>query len=181
MALRAGTGYTLKAVRSVRLLPLVTRTGEALPSRTCAGHSPSASWIRRLFSTKDADSLVRDNIKAGVSKGLKEALGHMKNDCDSILKLSVIKSGVNAGVKESLKDYSVFIDYAEHDVDPVVKAVIEEAVTQGLNKFVNQLYRAPLKGEMMGPSLLKLALQLRKVCKVFTTSSLFMWVREWIF
>lgn len=27
--------------------------------------------------------------------------------------MSVVKSGVNSGVKESLKDYKVFIDYTE--------------------------------------------------------------------
>lgn len=157
MALRAGTGYALKAVRSVRGQPLVTRTGEALPPMNC----PSASRIGRLFSTtRDFDSLLRESIKQGVSKGLKEALGSMKTNGDSILKMSVVKSGVNSGVKESLKDYKVFIDYTELDVDPAVKAAIEDAVLQGLNKFVNQMHQAPLKGgEVKGPYLLKLVLR----------------------
>ncbi|XP_048547274.1 uncharacterized protein LOC125526667 isoform X2 [Triticum urartu] len=138
MALRASTGYAFKAVRSVRLQPLLTRAGEALPPKSCAEYGPAASRIGRLFSTgRDPDSLVRDNIKAAVSKGLKEALGHLKNDDNIILKLSIIKSGVNAAVKDSLKDHSVFIDYAEHHVDPVVKLAIEEAVLQGLNKFAD--------------------------------------------
>lgn len=168
MALRAGAGYAFKGARSVRQqFSMVTRSGEALAPKICVDYCPSAripsfSPLRfggRRFSTKDSDSLLRDSIKQGVSKGLKEALGNMKTDGDSILRLSVVKSGVNAGVKESLKDYKVFIDFAEHDVDPVVKAAIEDAVVQGLNKFVNQVHKAPLNGEVMGPSLLKLALR----------------------
>ncbi|XBJ13178.1 hypothetical protein VPH35_017577 [Triticum aestivum] len=147
------------SARSAQVHPslLHFRTVEVSGPKISASRSP---WLvgSRFFSTKESDTLLRESIKNGVHRGLKEALA--KNDGKSVLKLSVIKSGVNAGVKESLKEYHVFIDFAESDLRPEVKSAIEESVLQGLDNFVLQLHKVPPQGgQLKGPYLLKLALK----------------------
>uniref|UniRef100_A0A452ZTW1 Uncharacterized protein n=1 Tax=Aegilops tauschii subsp. strangulata TaxID=200361 RepID=A0A452ZTW1_AEGTS len=98
-------------------------------------------------SDKEPDSLLIDNVKQAVLHGLQDALGKSKNDDISGLKLSVIREGVAAALKESLSQYNICFDC--DDTDPHIRIMIQEAVEEGLKAYG---YQIPKKDSKSGES-----------------------------
>lgn len=152
MAARTALGSALKGIRAVRQ---VSRMVDVLPgsSSVCC---PSASRIAcflpldgaRYFHTKkESDDLLRDSVKQAVVHGLRDALSKSKNDDNSVMKLSVIREGVTAGLKETLCHYNIFLDCDE--ADPRLRLMIQEAVEEALKSYG---YQIPKKDISSGES-----------------------------
>ncbi|KAM3300783.1 hypothetical protein ACQJBY_041685 [Aegilops geniculata] len=154
MAARTALGSALMGIRALRQAS--SRMVEVFPGRSSIC-SPSASKIpcllpleagARYFCTKkEPDSLLRDNVKQAVLHGLRDALGKSKNDDISGLKLSVIREGVAAALKESLYQYNICFDC--DDTDPHIRIMIQEAVEEVLKAYG---YQIPKKDTKSGAS-----------------------------
>lgn len=108
---------------------------------------PLDGGARYSCTKKEPDSLLRDNVKQAVLHGLQDALGKSKNDDISGLKLSVIREGVAAALKESLSQYNICF-YCD-DTDPHIRIMIQEAVEEGLKAYG---YQIPKKDSKSGES-----------------------------
>ncbi|XBJ12340.1 hypothetical protein VPH35_016876 [Triticum aestivum] len=153
MAARTALVSALNGFRAVRQVTRMVDVPAGSSSVCCASACRMARFLpldggaRYSCTKKEPDSLLRDNVKQAVLHGLQDALGKSKNDDISGLKLSVIREGVAAALKESLSQYNICF-YCD-DTDPHIRIMIQEAVEEGLKAYG---YQIPKKDSKSGES-----------------------------